>query len=455
MSVFSRGLARYCPSMHGSGGLIGLAALAPLLWLGIVSPAASESLAASAPDRRAQAPAIAVTDDGSIHAIWFDKGAVGEADKKGEKVKGTHHSHQAFADLHYARWTPGTSQFTPSTRVNPDPGSVWGFSISRAVIATDDSDRIHIVYPGNAMSPKSGKSVASSFYTRSIDGGNAFDAPTQLNADPEEDLSSLIMGGLAQAQVFAGMAVSEQGSVHAFWLDTRGMTSSMRSALYYRRSDDGGAHFADEVRLQENEQCPCCQVSAIAQGTSSLFVSARKISDDNIRTPAVMHSDDGGNTFSSPVETGGAPWQLEGCPLKLTAMATTPSLVHTLVHNGAEDPPGLLYASASQTGGAFQPPEKIHPEADISDSPALASLGNTLLAVWHAKAGGPRQIYYRFSLDGGKHFQPVQRLETGDAQVGYPAAAASPDGRFVIAWQADEVIRVTHLEAPSAAMAAR
>ena len=87
MSVFSRGLARYCPSMHGSGGLIGLAALAPLLWLGIVSPAASESLAASAPDRRAQAPAIAVTDDGSIHAIWFDKGAVGEADKRGRKSK--------------------------------------------------------------------------------------------------------------------------------------------------------------------------------------------------------------------------------------------------------------------------------------------------------------------------------------------------------------------------------
>ena len=116
MSVFFRGLARYCPSMRWSGGLIGLAALAPLLWLGIVSPAASESRAASAPDRRAQAPAIAVTDDGSIHVIWFDKGAVGEADKKGEKVKGTHHSHQAFADLHYARWTPGTSQFTPSIR---------------------------------------------------------------------------------------------------------------------------------------------------------------------------------------------------------------------------------------------------------------------------------------------------------------------------------------------------
>src|SRR5210317_1870141 len=121
MSAFFQGLVHYCPSMCRSGGLIPAAALAPLLWLGMVSPAASESVAASAPDRRAQAPAIALTDDGSIHAIWFDKGAVGEADKKGEKVKGTHHSHQAFADLYYARWTPGASEFTPSIRVNPDP----------------------------------------------------------------------------------------------------------------------------------------------------------------------------------------------------------------------------------------------------------------------------------------------------------------------------------------------
>ena len=431
------------------------AKLSLLLLLGMAVPALAEGVSASAVDRRAQAPAIAVTSDGSIHAIWFDKGAVGEADKKGEKVKGTHHSHQAFADLYYARWAPDEAQFTPSVRVNPEQGSVWGFSISRAMIATDDSDRIHIVYPGNATSPHSGKAVASSFYTRSVDGGNHFEIPQQLNEDPEEDLSSLIMGGLAQAQVFTGLAVSQQGAVHAFWLDTRGMTRSMRAALYYRRSENGGAAFGKERRLQDNEQCPCCQVSAVARGESSLFVSARKITDGNIRTPTVIRSHDGGKTFSSPVETGGAPWQLEGCPLKLTAMATTASHLHTLVHNGAEDPPGLLYASAETSGSDFRSPEKIHPEAAISDSPALASIGDTLLAVWHAKVDGPRQIYYRFSLNGGESFLPVQQLDTGRASVGYPAAATTPDGRFVIAWQADEVIQVKQLEAPSAEVAAR
>ena len=38
----------------------------------------AQSVAASQSDRRAQAPAVAVTSDGSVHAVWFDKGAVGE-----------------------------------------------------------------------------------------------------------------------------------------------------------------------------------------------------------------------------------------------------------------------------------------------------------------------------------------------------------------------------------------
>ena len=233
-----------------------VAAAAMFFIVGATAPHAAESVSASAADRRAQAPAIAVTKDGTVHAIWFDKGAVGEADRKGAHVGGGRHSHQAFADLRYARWVPGEAGFSRSIRINLEPGQVWGFSISRPVIAADGEGRIHIVYPGNATSPKTGKSVASSFYSRSIDGGQQFEEPIQLNGDPDEDLSALIMGGLAQAQVFTAMAVSEQGALHTFWLDTRGMTESMRAALYYRRSDDGGARFEEEVRLQENDQCP-------------------------------------------------------------------------------------------------------------------------------------------------------------------------------------------------------
>lgn len=429
-------------------------AFAVMLWLcaGLPHLVAAEIVSVSADNRRAQAPAIAVTGDGTIHAVWFDKGAVGEADRKGARVGGGRHSHQAFADLYYAQWQPGQPGFSQNIRINPDVGQVWGFSISRPVIDADAEGRIHVVYPGNGVSPETGKSVASSFYTRSTDGGQQFELPIQLNGHPVEDLSALIMGGLSQAQVFSGMAVSDAGTVHTFWLDTRGMSESRRASLYYRRSEDGGGEFQSEVRIQENDQCPCCQVSAIVRGESSVFVSARRVRGDNIRMPAVMRSSDGGTTFGSPLETGGVAWRLDGCPLKLMAMATTPSGIHSLVHNGAEEPPGLLYSQAENMADAFSAPQKIHPDAAISDSPAMATIGETLLAVWHGKAGGPRRIFYRFSLDGGEHFLPVQELPTGDANVGYPAVAATPDGQFAVVWQADEVIQMMRLKIPSQRM---
>ena len=78
--------------------LLTVAAATMFSIVGATALHAAERVSASAADRRAQAPAVAVTEDGTVHAIWFDKGAVGEADRKGAHVGGGRHSHQAFAD---------------------------------------------------------------------------------------------------------------------------------------------------------------------------------------------------------------------------------------------------------------------------------------------------------------------------------------------------------------------
>ena len=49
----------------------------------------------------------------------------------------------------------------------------------------------------------------------------------------------------------------------------------------------------------------------------------------------------------------------------------------------------------------------------------------------------------------------MQALPTGEASFGYPAVAATPDRRFVLAWQESEVIQVMYLEAPRQGVALR
>ena len=403
-------------------------------------------VAVSEEGRRAQAPEVAVGADGSVHVIWLDKGVTGTADRRGAHSGGGH-SHQSFTDLYYARSDDGGKSFGEPVQVNRTNGEVWGFSISKPELAVSDDGTVHVFYPANHKSSTTGLDVASSRYVRSTDGGMTFSEPFTLNSDPQEDLSAIVSGGLAQAQVFGGMTVTPQAAVYAFWLDTREMDAKDKlSSVYMRASADGGASWGEERRLFLADACPCCQVTAATGDDGEVYVSARQVTGDNVRTPTVAVSRDGGRSFSGRVAIEGPAWQLEGCPLKPTALAVDGHHLYTLVHNGAVEPPGLLFSRSTDGAQSFEAAVRIHPGADVSDFPTLVTRGDALHAVWHAKAGGPRRLYHRLSLDRGASFGEVTELPAPDGAAGYPSAAALPDGTLFVAWQQDERILAQRVE---------
>lgn len=426
--------------MIGSLGMALAVAWQPLLM--------ADPVAVSESGRRAQAPEVAVGPDGSVHVVWLDKGVVGTADKLGAVMAGGRHSHQSFANLMYAHSGDGGQSFSQPVRVNPTDGEVWGFSISKAAVAAGPDGSVHIMYPINTTSSTTGLAVASSAYTRSVDGGLSFAAPQVLNSDPGEDLSSIVSGGLSQAQVFGSLAVTADGGVYAFWLDTRDMNAAdMLSSLYMRASHDHGQGFEAERELFATDSCPCCQITTTVDENGAVYVSSRQVSADKVRTPVVTVSRDGGATFGPRVSTGGAPWQLDGCPLKANALAAAGGHLYSLVHNGAEEPPGLLFARSTDGGASFEAAVKIHPEADVSDSPSLAATGQRVFAIWHAKEGGPRRIYYRVSTDAGEGFGTLRHLDIPPGSVGYPEAAMLPDGSAIVVWQHDERVMFMRVDA--------
>lgn len=422
--------------MRKQVALIGaaLCALVPALATGDAAVTISEE------GRRSQAPEVAIGPDGSVHVIWLDKGESGTADRRGN-YSGGGHSHQSFTDLYYARSNDGGMKFSDPVQVNAQSGEIWGFSISKPEIAVSSDGTIHVFYPANAKSSTTGLDVANSVYLRSTDGGKTFGDAMTLNSDPDEDLSAIVSGGLAQAQVFGSMAVSAGGDVHTFWLDTREMKADDKLSSVYRRSSaDAGDSWGEETRLFNADTCPCCQVTSTVAEGGDVYVSARTVSPDNVRTPTVSVSRDGGDTFSERSAVAGPPWQLDGCPLKPTALATDGDHLYTLVHNGATEPPGLLFSRSLDGGRSFEDALPIHPGAAVSDFPVLVATDGQLHAVWHAKVDGPRRVYYRISDDGGASFGPVQELPAPAGAAAYPSAAAGDDGSLVIVWQQDEQI---------------
>lgn len=419
--------------------------------LSLVAAAASAWTPVSDPARRAQAPSVAVGLDGSVHVIWLDKGPVGAADRLGHAHSPGGHTHQAWSDVYYARSDDDGRTFSAPVRVNAEDGEVWGFAVSKPNIGIGPTGTVHVFYPANEISSTIGKPVAVSHYVRSTDGGKSFSKPVRLNGEPAEDLAEVVHGGLSQAHVFGTMSVGRDGSVYALWLDTRGMSESdATSKVFMAVSRDDGASWEPEREAFGTGACPCCQLTSTIGSEGELYLGGRVVHEGNQRDPMVAVSTDGGRTFSERVKVSGPPWVLEGCPLKPTALAARETHLYAAVFNGAIEPGGVLFSHSADGGRTFAEAIRLHPDAAISDAPAVVATGRGVYAFWHAKAGGERRVFMRTSTDRGATFSPVTELPAPAGVGSWPAAATAPDDGAVVVWQQGEQVLADKVYTPVA-----
>ena len=415
---------------------IALAADAPVA-PALVSPA----------DHKAQSPEIAIGPDDSINMIWIDEDT---APKQHDPSHG--HSHMAATNLYFARSTDGGRTFSAPLAVNPKPGEVWGFSVSKPRIAIGRNGTIHVFYPANDVSPSNGKPYAVAHYTRSTDGGRSFEKPKRLNTMVTTDASHVVHGGLTHGAVFGAMTADAKGSVYAMWIDTRDMMKEGDSGkMFIAVSRDDGRSFGKDVELFPGDVCPCCQLTAHVDADQRLFIGSRQV-DGKFRDSTVAVSTDGGRTFSARQRiVGEKRWAIEGCPLKPTSVAARGREIYAAYFTGAEAPEGVYVVRSTDDGKTWSRPLLAHPGAATSDAPVLALAGSTLHLFWHGKVGtAARRIYTRASTDGGASFGPVTELPAPPGATQLPAVAARANGSVQIAWQQGTEVRSMRWDAASA-----
>ena len=400
------------------------------------SAALAGALVLSQPGAKAVAPEVAVGSDGSINAIWIQKRPIAES-AEGE------HRHAAADDLMFARSTDGGASFSTPRRITPEPGAVWGFSVSNPQIVVENGGTIHVLYPANAVDPRSERMVVVNRYMRSSDGGKTFSAPRTLN-DPNLDVAhgTFLHGGVSQAHAFAALGVSPAGKVMSYWIDTRHMSSDTQAgAIYGAISEDHGETFGPDFMVWKDGVCPCCQLTLAIPSEDEVFLGLRKVYGEN-RDSSVACSTDGGRNFDEPVSVVNKPWEIKGCPLKPTAVAVDGDNIYTAWYSAGESPKGAYFARSKDRGESFEPAIEIHPGALIADAPVVAALrDDRVFLAWHGKVDGGRRVFWRLSMDSGATFGPVNELDVGAGRVSDPSIETMADGRvFVLAQHNDQVV---------------
>lgn len=388
--------------------------------------------------QKAAAPDVAVNARGELAVLWVDRSPQ-------EKAGGNHDRHLAMTDVYVAISRDGGNSFAAPVKLNAAEGAVWGQQVSRPRVVGTPNGTWHVSYAANDLHPTLGKTILTTHYSRSLDGGRSFEAPRRLSSVSDQDLSSVIHGGFASAAAFGTLAAAPDGSVHVYWIDTRHMKPDSDSgALYGIVSRDDGQSFGTEQQLIDTGVCPCCQMMAVANARSELLVGSRRVLQDSVRPATVMHLAGKSSGQAKRVEIGGAPWQIAGCPLKPTVLAVQGERVFAAVHNGGEATPGVIFSVSKDGGDTFTFKGIVHAQAAVSDAPALATNGSVVLLAWHAKVGsGSRRVYYRlFDLDGEPK-SDIRELETTPGTAQSPVVTARPDGNFQLVWQQADTVWTT------------
>ncbi len=436
------------------GWLFGFAVVA--LFIAEADAGSAGSRQVSAEGRRAISPEIAVGNDGAINVIWLDKGLTANRSAP-KKRKPGEHSHRSATNLYFSRSEDRGKTWSVPSRVNPTDGEVWGFAVSKPRINVGPTGTIHVFYPANDKSPKTGLDVVSARHTRSTDGGKSFSTPTVLNRPAEKDRSELLGEGLAMTNSFGTMGVAPDGTVIAAWQDVADMADSTKGAngAVAISRDDGITFESERIALPGNAVCPCCQFT-IAFGNDLTYMGYRKIYADG-RDSTVARWSDAGRKFDGEGRLDLAPWDINGCPLKPTELAIDGDNVYAATYTAGEKVPALYFSRSVDGGRTFAGKRQVHPGAAYSDAPELTVDGNgAIRLVWHAKVDGPRGLFTAVSVDGGETLSSPTRIGAPPGTAAFPATDVAPDGTVYVVWQQhNEEVFIAALPAPSTVTARR
>lgn len=434
-----------------------------LAWPGLAIPADAAAppwQQVSEVGRRATSPEIAVGPDGAINVVWLDRGLTAERPAEKPRKPGEH-SHRSATDLHFTRSTDGGRTWSKPVRVNDEPGSVWGFAVSKPRIAVSKSGTIHVFFPGNERSPVTKLDVVTARYTRSTDDGRTFEAARTINRPPDFDRTEILGEGLSATFSFGTMGVAPDGTVVALWQDIGDMrkTADGANAHVAISTDDGRSFSAEQAAISNDAVCPCCQLT-VAFGGDALFLGYRKLYADG-RDSTVARSTDAGRTFASEARLPLGKWKIDGCPLKPTELAVDGPRVYAASYTGGAEPAGVYFSRSTDGGRTFSGSGLVHPGAPYSDAPEMTVGPDGLLRiVWQAKAdvqtGGPRRLFMAESGDQGAALSAPVEIPTPPGNSAYPASAVAPDGTVYVTWEQEgERVFVTGLGAATRATASR
>lgn len=263
-------------------------------------------------------------------------------------------------------------------------------------------------------------------YTRSDDGGTTFAPVKPITSN-------------AESQRFEALALDEDGTLFAAWLDKRNRVPAKAAGksydgagLFFASSRDGGASYT-EAKLAQDNTCECCRLGLAFAGPGRPVVVFRNIFDGGVRDHAIVTFDDLA-TPGKVYRVSEDDWQIKACPHHGPSLSVSPAgSYHVAWYTNGKARKGLFYAHSRDDGRTFSEPMPIGQAGRNPTRPYVLSTRTATTLVWKEFDGETTTVMVMQSRDDGETWSKPSAIASTKDSSDHPLLVA--DGPHVyLSW---------------------
>jgi len=379
------------------------------IWAGLVCLIACAAFADEGHDNRNPVSILNPPAELGASAVFAPDGSLWAASKEGGHVVVRRSADRGLS-------------WSVAQRVNRVAEAVAADGDSRPKIAIGVQGDLYVTWTKPLSRPYTGDVR----FSRSLDGGQHFDAPLTVHTDRQEITHR-----------FDALAVNAEGKVFVAWIDKRDIETARKlrrdypgAAVYVAISSDRGASFAGDRRIADHS-CECCRIALLPRPDGSVLALWRHVFPPNVRDHALAKIRPDGSADMLQRATFDN-WRIDACPHHGPGLAADASgQLHAVWFSGGSRS-GVFYGRLGdgRIGGQRRVGGDGAAHADI------AADGRRILIVWKQFDGQQTQLRAEVSDDHGVSWQP--HLLATTAQATDQPRALFHDGRFLVFWHGAE-----------------
>lgn len=331
-----------------------------------------------------------------------------------------------------------------------DGGSSWQVPIAVVAaaepVAAEGENRPKLAFGTDGeiyvawTTPTPGPYTGDIRFTRSLDGGKRWAAPTLVHRDRQ-----LI------THRFESMMVDATGRIWVVWIDKRDLKLAEAAgrpytgaALYYAYSEDRGTSWRGDFKLADGS-CECCRIALTADEKGRPAALWRHVfaADERDHAFAVLEPQgagaDRGRSSIAPARVTFDRWRIAACPHHGPSLAiAADGTRHAVWFNQVDGQGRVFYGQLTQAG-----PRRVQALPAGAAHADVAVAGDAVAVAWKRFDGEKTRIETWLSLDAGERFSAGPVLDTA-LDSDQPRLVGAPQG-ILLVWRRGEGVVVRNL----------